>query len=171
MFTSFKSTFVKLSFMASAGSLALCFSLTLFAQTEPTTTDKPGAGPSVIMKHTEKSDLGAVKMAKVHFLYPHNGALVGQTFEAKFAVEGMKVAAAGPVVQGTGHFHVLIDAPAVKAGEVVPADANHIHYGKGQMEAPMKLTPGKHTLTLEFADGSHRAYGPELSQQINITVQ
>ncbi len=57
------------------------------------------------------------------------------------------------------------------AGEVIPADDKHLHFGKGQSEAEVKLTPGPHTLTLQFADGAHRSYGPELSKTIKITVK
>ena len=134
-------------------------------------TDKAGAAPSTSLDKTVKSDIGAVKVANVFFKSPKNGAKVKKTFTAKFGVEGMKVANAGEIVEGTGHFHVMIDAPAVKEGEVVPADKTHLHFGKGQTEAKLTLPKGKHTLVLQFADGYHRAFGPELTQEIKITVK
>ena len=114
---------------------------------------------------------GSLKNAKVDFVEPKDGATVGKTFTMKFKVEGLKVEPAGKVDPGTGHFHVIVDAPAVVEGQVIPADAQHIHYGKGQMEAPLTLTPGDHTLTLEFADGAHRAYNAMLTKTIKVHVK
>jgi hypothetical protein len=65
----------------------------------------------------------------------------------------------------------VIDGAAVPVGTVVPADEKHIHYGKGQTETQLTLPAGPHTLTLQFADGSHKSYGPEWSTTINVTVQ
>lgn len=134
---------------------------------------KPASGaPSVPPTGASPSDVkGSIKMAKVHFLEPKDGATVKQTFRAKFAVEGLKVAPAGEITPGTGHFHIIIDEPAVAEGVVVGMDDKHIHYGKGQTEADLTLKPGKHKLTLQFADGAHRAYGANLSQTITVTVK
>lgn len=54
---------------------------------------------------------------------------------------------------------------------IIPANSTNIHYGKGQTEDNVKLTPGKHKLTLQFADGAHRSYGESLSSSINIIVK
>ncbi|MBP6707250.1 MAG: DUF4399 domain-containing protein, partial [Achromobacter sp.] len=40
-----------------------------------------------------------------------------------------------------------------------------------QTETELKLAPGKHTLTMQFADGAHRSYGPDLSSTISVTVK
>ena len=64
------------------------------------------------------------------------------------------------MLEGTGHHHLIVDGKAVPKGSVVPADATHMHFGKGQTETTLKLPPGKHTLTLQFADGAHQSYGP-----------
>ena len=53
----------------------------------------------------------------------------------------------------------------------MPTDDTHIHFGKGQTETELKLAPGKHTLTMQFADGAHRSYGPDLSSTISVTVK
>ena len=52
----------------------------------------------------------------------------------------------------------------------VPADASHIHFGKGQSKHVLNVAPGQHTLTLQFADGAHRSYGPEWATSITVTV-
>ena len=35
----------------------------------------------------------------------------------------------------------------------------------------MKLEPGTHTLTLQFADGNHNSYGEAMSETITVTVE
>ena len=35
----------------------------------------------------------------------------------------------------------------------------------------MTLAPGKHTLTLQFANALHKSYGPGYAKQITITVK
>ncbi|MBV8048070.1 MAG: DUF4399 domain-containing protein [Paludibacterium sp.] len=109
--------------------------------------------------------------ARVYFQSLADGASVTSPVHAQFGVDGMTVAPAGSTDPNTGHFHVIIDAPAVAAGEVIPFDAQHLHYGKGQTEADIPLPPGEHTLTLQFADGAHRAYGGSLDQTIHVTVR
>jgi hypothetical protein len=113
----------------------------------------------------------AIERAKVSFIEPKDQATVGTTFKLKFAVQGLKVAEAGAIVPGSGHFHLLIDTPVIKRNEAIVADAKHIHYGKGQTEATLTLPPGKHQLTLQFADGLHRSYGPSLTQTITVNVK
>ena len=108
--------------------------------------------------------------ATVAFGGPANGAEVTSPVQVKFNVNGMMVSEAGAVLNGQGHHHLIIDGEAVAEGEVVPADDTHIHYGKGQTEAEINLEAGEHTLTMQFADGRHRSYGPKLATSITITV-
>lgn len=109
--------------------------------------------------------------ARVHFITPKDGATVPAKFKVKFGLKGMKIEPAGAQKEGTGHHHVIIDGAPIPAGQPVPMDATHIHFGKGQTEAELELTPGKHTLTLQFADGFHLSYGPEASRAITVTVK
>ena len=109
--------------------------------------------------------------AKVAFTSPKDGATVATKFTAKFSVTGMKLEKAGAVKAGTGHHHLIIDGPATPAGQIVEKDLTHLHFGNGQSEAELTLTPGKHTLTLQFADGAHASYGPQMSQTITVNVK
>ncbi len=111
------------------------------------------------------------KGSKVGFVSPKDGATVTAKFTAKFSVDGLKIEKAGAVKPGTGHHHLIIDGPGTPAGQIVEKDSTHMHYGNGQTEAELTLTPGKHTLTLQFADGAHMSYGPEMSKTITITVK
>ena len=99
-----------------------------------------------------------------------DGDMVQSPLKIEMNIEGMKVHPAGELLEGTGHHHLIIDNPPVETGIAVPADKNHIHFGGGQTETEIELTPGTHTLTLQFADGLHRSYGEALSLTITIEV-
>ena len=114
---------------------------------------------------------GAAHAPRVYFLSPKDGAKVSSPVKVKFGVDGYQVKPAGSVDALTGHHHVIVDGKATPEGEIVPADATHLHYGKGQTEAEIPLSSGDHTLTLQFADGSHKSYGPAMSSTIHITVK
>lgn len=107
----------------------------------------------------------------VSIVQPADGATVGQTFKVVMAVEGLKVHKAGEIVNGTGHFDLIIDGSAAPMGEVIFKDHQHLHYEDGQSEATLHLYPGKHSLTLQFANGLDKSYGHSLSQTISVTVQ
>lgn len=117
-------------------------------------------------------DVGEIpEGAKVFFVSPKNGDVIKGDVKVQMGVEVMTVKAAGEVVAGTGHHHILIDTDAVGKGAVVPSDDKHKHFGKGQTETTLKLAPGKHTLKLQFANGIHASYGEKLSTEISITVE
>jgi hypothetical protein len=116
---------------------------------------------------------GAIQKAKVFFIEPHNGATVPTKFKVKMGVEGYKIRPAGeaPDEVVSGHHHLLVDQAAIPAGQPIANDATHLHFGKGQTETEVTLPPGKHTLTLQFADGAHRSFGPKMSQTITVNVK
>jgi len=107
----------------------------------------------------------------VSLLEPVNGATVGTTFKVRFGVQGMVVAPAGEIIKDSGHNHLLINRMAVTAGESVPFDDNHRHFGAGQTEAIITLPPGQYKLTSQFANGAHQSYGAPMSSTIQITVK
>lgn len=110
--------------------------------------------------------------AKVSFKNLKNGAAVTSPVKVVMAVDNMKVDTAGPVVAASGHYHIFIDAEdSLSSGTMVPKDSTHLHYGKGQTEAEVKLAPGVHKLTLQFADGLHRSYGSRLATTVSVNVK
>lgn len=113
----------------------------------------------------------AFAQQSVSFVEPANGATVSSPFKVKFAVAGMDVKPAGDMTANTGHHHLLINAAPIKAGEVIPMDDKHIHFGKGQTETELTLPPGNYTLTMQFANGLHQAYGPGMNKEIKVTVK
>ena len=113
----------------------------------------------------------AASPSKVHFVKPHDKEVVPPTFQVEFAVEGLTVAKAGELKAGTGHHHLIIDGKAVPKGQVVPKDDTHKHFGDGATTASISLKPGIHTLTMQFADGTHKSLGEEYSTTISVEVK
>jgi hypothetical protein len=110
----------------------------------------------------------ATAKARVFFVEPKTGATVKATgadakVHLKFGVENYKVAAvpAGEVKTarpGVGHFHVGVDTACLASGKtIVKGTPSWIHFGKGETEIDMQLTPGKHKLSLQMADDLHNA--------------
>jgi hypothetical protein len=117
----------------------------------------------------------AVEPAKpnegVFFIDLADGATVTSPIKVKFGVMGKEVKPAGDATPNSGHHHLLVNLDAKPAGEAIPFDAMHIHYGKGQTEAEVKLAPGDYKLTMQFANLAHESYGPAWSKTIRITVK
>ena len=111
--------------------------------------------------------------AAVYIISPKNGASVHNPVFVQFGLKGMGVAPAGIKFDNSGHHHLLIDsAPPSEMGIPLPATDKIVHFGKGQTETTLNLSPGKHTLQLLFADLNHIPHSPPvLSQKITITVK
>lgn len=89
----------------------------------------------------------------------------------KMGVKGMEVEPAGAINELKGHHHIIIDGAAIAEGQGVPLDETHFHFGKGQTESEVKLSPGYHAITLQFANGVHASYGPRWSRTITVKVK
>ncbi len=108
----------------------------------------------------------------VNFEQPADGATVTSPFEVVMKATGLVVEPSGEVNDGAGHFHILVDTDFIPAGEVIPTDERHLHYGKGQTAVSVELEPGEHTLRLQFADGLHTALeGDQYRDTITVTVE
>lgn len=126
-----------------------------------------------VAKPAAQANPAAPHGARVFIESPRNGATVKQDFHIVFGVSDIKVEPATDTTPGTGHHHLLIDVKALPPlNAPIPADAHHVHYGKGQTEADIHLAPGDHTLQLDFADYRHMQFNPPLvSQKITIHVK
>jgi len=123
----------------------------------------------VIAQQMEKSS--AADGAQAYIVSPVDGATVATTFDVVFGLQGMGVAPAGVQVNNTGHHHLLVDA-AVMPDLNMPLGANVTHFGAGQTQTTLTLTPGEHTLQLILGDHMHIPHNPPVvSEQITITVQ
>jgi len=107
----------------------------------------------------------------VYFKGLSDGDTVSSPLTVKMGVCGMDVKPAGEVIEGTGHHHLIIDGGCIPEGETIPKDANHKHFGKGQTETEITLTPGEHTLALQFANGIHTSYGESMCKLVHIHVK
>ena len=112
--------------------------------------------------------------AQVYIIAPRDGAKLHGPVTVQFGLKGMGIAPAGVKFDNTGHHHLLVDtdAAALKLDAPLPATDHIVHFGKGQTETTLTLTPGKHTLQLIFADYLHQTFEPALlSKKITIVVE
>lgn len=118
--------------------------------------------------------------AVAYFVSPQDGDTVTSPVLVIFGLKGMGIAPAGTEKEMTGHHHLLIDRPAFGEGpdgadetsNGLPADDHHMHFGGGQTEASIPLSPGTHTLQLVLGDAGHVPHAtPIVSDVITITVE
>jgi len=135
------------------------------AAIEPAATEPAATTPEPMMETVQSSS------ATVFIVSPADGATVTSPVKVVFGIENFGLAPAGTYDANTGHHHLLIDAELPPIGQPIPADDNHLHFGKAQTEATIELAPGEHTLRLLLGDGNHVPHDPLLvSGPITITV-
>jgi len=111
--------------------------------------------------------------AEAYFIGLADHAKVHSPLVVRFGLKGMGIAPAGIVMENTGHHHLFIDTPLpADMNQPIPAvEGKVIHYGKGQTEAELTLTPGEHTLQLLLGDAKHVPHEPPVaSKKLTITV-
>jgi len=110
--------------------------------------------------------------AEVYIISPKDGAKVHSPVTVVFGLKGMGVAPAGIKFDNTGHHHLLVDTdPPSDLNAPLPATDKVLHFGKGQTEASVPLSPGKHTLQLLLGDQNHVPHNPPvISKKITIAV-
>ncbi|PPC78034.1 rod shape-determining protein RodA [Pokkaliibacter plantistimulans] len=111
--------------------------------------------------------------ARVYIISPKDGDTVSQTFKVQFGLSGMGVAPAGMDKANTGHHHLLIDVDTLPAMDMPLPATDHIkHFGGGQTETELTLSPGKHTLQLIMGDKLHIPFNPPvISDKITVNVE
>lgn len=148
-------------------------------KSEEHATDSSAAATADTMHHHMPDSASAIAPlpaipdgAKVFFVNLKNGQKIKSPFKVEMGVSGIALDSANVLKPASGHHHILIDAgDSLTAGTVVPKDSTHLHFGNAQKEAELKLTPGEHKLTLQYADGIHRSYGGKLASSVTVTVQ
>ncbi len=115
----------------------------------------------------------AGEQASLYFLSPIDGAAVDNPVTVFFGLSGPYVIApAGVVKEFTGHHHLLIDTELPNLALPIPNDENHRHFGGGQTEVVLELSPGEHQLQLLLGDFAHIPHKPPvISKPIKITVR
>lgn len=110
--------------------------------------------------------------SSIYIISPADGEHVSSPVTIVFGLEGMGIAPSGVERPKTGHHHLLVDVDALPAaGQPIPSDAHHLHFGGGQTQTTLELQPGTHTLQLELGDLNHVPFEPPVvSPPITIYV-
>lgn len=108
--------------------------------------------------------------AMVYFIAPADGEVVSSPVRVVFGLKGIGVAPAGIELSNTGHHHLLVDTGLPSFDLPVPADEHHLHFGLGQTETVVELTPGEHRLQLLLGDHLHVPHDPPVLSEV-ITIQ
>ena len=110
--------------------------------------------------------------AKSYIISPQDGETVPETFTIKFGLSNMGIAPAGVDKENTGHHHLLIDLVELPDFSTsLPANEQIRHFGGGQTETQLTLSPGEHTLQLLLGNYVHIPHdNPVLSEKIKISV-
>ena len=122
------------------------------------------------------SGVSAAGKPRIFFVEPKNGASVKSPVKLKFGIENYTISAVPdgtPTTArpGVGHFHVGVDTGCLDPGKtIVKGTPSWIHFGKGDSEIDMQLTPGKHKLALQIGDDLHNTM-PGLCSTITVTVK
>ena len=113
------------------------------------------------------------KNKRLFFITPSNGEEVTNPVAIRFGIVGMEIVPAGKDKPMSGHHHLLINVeklPNMKSP--IPADKNHLHFGKGQTETQLNLPSGRHTLQLLLGNYMHVPHEkPLISDKIEIIVK
>jgi hypothetical protein len=109
--------------------------------------------------------------AKAYIISPLDGAVVDRTFTVKFGLKGMGVSPAGVEKANTGHHHLLVDGKQLPSFDA-PMGKEVMHFGGGQTEKTLELSPGTHTLQLILGNHLHMVHKPPVvSDVVTITVK
>jgi hypothetical protein len=111
--------------------------------------------------------------AYVYIGWPNDGqTLPAGRIKVWFGARNIGVAPAGVNFRDTGHHHLLINVPIPPLDEPIPNTKNHLHFGAGQTETYLDLTPGTYTLQLIMGDADHVPHQPPVtSKKITIHVR
>lgn len=112
--------------------------------------------------------------AQLFFVNLKEGQTVTSPLKIEMGVNAMTVDTANGIIKpASGHHHILVDVDSIPTGTIVPPtdSLHHYHFGKAQTSGEIKLSPGKHTIALQFADGMHRSYGSRLNTKITVEVK
>ena len=127
----------------------------------------------IVPNASSQDDIYTSEDRKVFFVSPSNGENVESPVIVKFGVIGMSIVPAGEDKPMSGHHHLLINLEKLPDMSMpIPADNNHLHFGKGQTETIIELPKGKHTLQLLLGNHIHIPHKiPLLSEKIEIIVE
>ena len=111
--------------------------------------------------------------AQVWFVSPKDQSQVSSPVTIIFGSSNLNIAPAGDNQPNSGHHHLLVDLDKLPALDMpLPASDQVIHFGKGQTEATIELSPGSHSLQLLLGNYAHVPHSrPVMSEKITIVVK
>jgi hypothetical protein len=153
----------------------LCGILAASGQQEPPAAPQaPPAAPAAAAPVPTAPTLArkpAPAGAAAYIIAPADGATVSNPVRVVFGLKGIGVAPAGIDRADAGHHHLLVDTgfPA-NLGLPIPNDEQHRHFGGGQTEVELTLTPGPHTLQMLLGDHLHIPFDPPIASAV-VTIE
>jgi hypothetical protein len=154
--------------------LIICGALAACGQQEPAApatppVAAPAAAPPPAPAALARKPAPAGAMA--YIIEPADGARVTNPVRVVFGLKGIGVAPAGVERNDAGHHHLLVDAPLpTELGLPLANDEQHRHFGGGQTEVELTLTPGRHTLQMLLGDHLHIPHDPPIASSV-VTIE
>jgi hypothetical protein len=156
------------AFLLACGLLAAC------GQEEPAAPAAPASAPPAAAPPPAPAALArkpAPAGAMAYIIEPADGATVTNPVRVVFGLKGIGVAPAGVDRNDAGHHHLLVDAPLpTELGLPIANDEQHRHFGGGQTEVELTLTPGRHTLQMLLGDHLHIPHDPPIASSV-VTIE
>lgn len=94
-----------------------------------------------------------VAAPRIRVVEPADESTVTESFAVQVALEGVRVAPAGRVRHGEGHWQILVDQPCIDAGQPSPVDGNVHRVDDGTLISRITLAEGERDLCVQMVDG------------------
>ena len=162
--------------MLKIGALVIaCGLLVACGQQEPAAPTAPAAPAAATPPSTPTAATlprkPAPAGATAYIIEPADGARVTSPVRVVFGLKGIGVAPAGVDRNDAGHHHLLVDTPIpANLGLPIANDEQHRHFGGGQTEVELTLTPGRHTLQMLLGDHLHVPHDPPIASSV-VTIE
>ena len=117
---------------------------------------------------------------ELFFISPQDGYKSdGKEFKVEFGSKNIQISPAGILVEGleecmlSGHHHLIINNEydvVANSKDPIPYGKNILHFGGGQTEAVLSLSPGKYVLQLALGDYEHTPIKPNNVSANNLPI-
>jgi hypothetical protein len=159
------------AFVLACGLVAGCGQPEPTAPAAPAAAPPPAAAPAPPPAPATLARKPAPAGAIAYIIEPADGARVTNPVRVVFGLKGIGVAPAGVDRNDAGHHHLLVDAPLpTELGLPIANDEQHRHFGGGQTEVELTLSPGRHTLQMLLGDHLHIPHDPPIASSV-VTIE
>src|SRR5262249_11142429 len=109
--------------------------------------------------------------ARVYFVGLEDGSVISQKSTIHYGLVNRGVAPQALDIPITAPHPIVIYTISLPDALPISNDFNHLHFGAGQTEAIVTLSPGRHTLQLLLGDENHVPHNPPImSKPIRVYV-